>query len=332
MNTITPEDIISIELGLINKCVLNCRLCLRQEDIAKGLKKDEAIDSSQLFKFLDKLSNLQQVDLVGSVSEPTLHKQIKEIIKYIKSRNLKIRLSTNGNTFSLKWWEELGALMNSEDIVRFAIDGSTQEIHSKYRVGGKLSKVLDCHRHFKKSSKAVTVLQNILFTYNINDQENIKKLALAENFDICEFTHTGNSFFSEDAKLREDNILPVKDLLFEYQKLDMEKKNLNLGIECASLKGNQVYLNHLGCLLPCDDMEETTFENTENNVTIYSSSLEECFERVNYIISKRFLCRTCEECCGPLHREIREKYPIIQYNREGTKGVLHKFREVMEVV
>ena len=43
---LNPTDIESIELGLINKCVLDCRLCLRQEAITDNLEKDVEIYGS----------------------------------------------------------------------------------------------------------------------------------------------------------------------------------------------------------------------------------------------------------------------------------------------
>lgn len=323
-----PEDIESIELGLINKCVLDCRLCLRQESITDNLEKDVAINIKDLFIFMDQLPNLKQVDLVGSISEPTLHKQFYDIIKYIKGRGLNIRLSTNGNTFSLRWWENLGKLMDEHDIVRFAVDGSTQEIHSKYRVNGKLSKVLDCHTAFKKTSKSITVLQNILFIYNIDDQENIRELFMKENFDICEFTHTGGFDFEGTPSLIDDNILPVKDLLSNYNKLTANNK-YDMNLDCNAFLGKYIYLNHLGCVLPCDDMEETTFRDVDDNVTIYNNTVDELFKHVNSIISKRSFCKTCVECCGQMHHDIREEYPIMQYNRRGESAALYKFREVI---
>lgn len=320
-------NIKSIELGLLNKCVLKCPMCLRQEPIGLELEKNVQIDFDHLVKFLDQLSSLEQVDLVGSVSEPTLYKEILELISYIKDRNLKIRLSTNGNTFTEKWWEDFGSLFDEHDIVRFAIDGSTQEIHSKYRVGGTLDKVLLHHRLFKNNTKAITVLQNILFQHNIEDQENIKRLFYEEPFDICEFTHTGNACYEEVPELITNNILPVPELLSRYQTINSLSFETN--IACSSLNSSQIYLNHLGCVLPCDDMEEITFSNP-SNITIYDNSFEECLEFVDSIISKRSFNATCIECCGSINKQIREDYPIIQYNRKGKRAVLYKFREIID--
>lgn len=324
----TPEDVLSVEIGLINQCVLKCRLCLREEDVAKQLPKNVSVDYETTINFLNKLPNLRQLDFVGSVSEPTLHKRIHDFVKYAKHRNLQVRFSTNGNTFTNDWWANFGKIFDSKDIIRFAVDGSTQEIHEKYRVGGKLSKVLSNHRAFKTNTEAKTVLQNLLFDYNIDDQENIKKLFIQENFDICEFTHTGDANYEDDPKLVRDNILPVNDLRLRYKKRNSSNGEFFKNVICKSSKENQIYINHMGCVLPCDDMEETTFVDRENNITIYDHTLEECFEHVNSIIRKRFVNRTCEICCGPANQKLHIDYPIIQYNREGKKAILHKFREI----
>ena len=333
LKTMDPTDIISVELGLINQCVLKCRLCLRTEDVAKQLEKDVALDYDALVIFLDALPNLKQLDLVGSISEPTLHKRIHDIVKYAKNRDISIRLSTNGNTFNTQWWGRFGPLFDEKDIVRFAVDGSTQEIHAKYRVGGKLSKVLGCHKAFKENSKAITVLQNIVFDYNVDDKDNIRKIFMDEGFDICEFTHTGDGDYEGNPSIIIDNILPIGELLDRYKERSgkIKPQPFNKNIKCNSLSNQQLYINHMGCVLPCDDMEETTFTDIENNITLQDNTMQECFDHINSIIKKRFFNKTCERCCGPRERQLKEDYPIIQYNRDGKTAELHKFREIMEL-
>lgn len=327
----TPESIKSVELGLTSQCVLKCRLCLREEEIFQQLEKNVALDYGATIEFLDALPNLRQLDLVGSISEPTLHKRIHDFVRYAKNRDMIIRLSTNGQTFNIRWWAEFGPLFNEKDIVRFAVDGASQETHAKYRVGGKLSKVLANHAAFKENSKAITVCQNILFDYNIDEQDDVLKLFMEEGFDICEFTHTGDGDYAGKPDLVVDNILPIEALLKRYDDRDREYRPFNKDVVCNSLKSEQLYINHMGCVLPCDDMEETTFVDRENNITIYDHTIEQCFDHVNAIIKKRFTDRTCYRCCGAKERKLREDYPIVQYNRAGKRAILPKFREIMEL-
>jgi wyosine [tRNA(Phe)-imidazoG37] synthetase (radical SAM superfamily) len=63
--------------------------------------------------------------LVGSLSEPTLYPYIFELIKYLKSRKIKIELCTNGDTHNPEWWYKLGKLFDLNDSVYFTICGST---------------------------------------------------------------------------------------------------------------------------------------------------------------------------------------------------------------
>lgn len=303
-------------------------MCLRQEEIGKQLPKDVSIEYERLIQFMDALPNLRQLDLVGSVSEPTLYKEIRELVIYAKARNLQIRFSTNGNTFSNRWWAEFGPLFGPDDVVRFAVDGSTQEIHERYRVDGKLSKVLSNHRAFKQNTKARTVLQNILFAYNIDDQDNVRALFAREGFDVCEFTHTGDADFVGQPKLITDHIVPVEDLMRRYRERSRPEKPIETRVICKACKDNQIYINHMGCVLPCDDMEETTFTDRENNITIYNNTIEECFAHVNGIIRKKFVTKTCNVCCGPANQKLHIDYPIVQYNQEGKRAILHKFREI----
>jgi wyosine [tRNA(Phe)-imidazoG37] synthetase (radical SAM superfamily) len=87
---------------------------------------------------LNEYKNVKNISLAGFASEPTLYPYIFELIKYLKSRNIKIELYTNGNTHDKTWWRELGKILTKNDRTYFTICGSTQELHSKYRVGSNL--------------------------------------------------------------------------------------------------------------------------------------------------------------------------------------------------
>jgi MoaA/NifB/PqqE/SkfB family radical SAM enzyme len=59
------------------------------------------------------------------MSEPTLHPQFLDIINYLKSRNIKIKICTNGDTNNPIFWKKLGEMLNNDDRVWFGICGST---------------------------------------------------------------------------------------------------------------------------------------------------------------------------------------------------------------
>lgn len=316
----------TLEVGLINACNLRCPLCLRNSGILTGLKKGEMLDFNVLVEFLDKLESLSRVVLMGSVSEPTLYPKLFELIMYLKNRNIKVRLSTNANTHDGEYWSELGNLLNQDDIVRFAIDGSTQELHEKYRVGGSLETVKENHRAFKKTSIATTVLQNIIFEYNNHDRENIKKIFIEENFDFLEFApcYEPSSFEDKENK----KILPTSDLV-RYQKTKnaVEERFVS---SCPEFSSNAAYLGHRGILVPCNEQEDK-FMKLKDVTTIYNSSVEECFKGLNQILAGINNDVICKKSCSLMGQLECIKHPIVQIDRSFNSFDLIDFREKMPV-
>ena len=187
-----PGEVEIIELGLINNCVLECPMCTRrEEDLLNKTPKSE-LPLEGLIQFLDKLPSLKIVELVGTISEPVMYSKLISLLKYLKSRSLRVIISTNANVQNgRKLWKEIGEVLDQKDSVKFAVDGSTQEIYEMYRRKGKLSNVLTNHRLFKENTTAVSILQFILFDHNDKDTDNIKELFYKESFDLLEFLPCG---------------------------------------------------------------------------------------------------------------------------------------------
>lgn len=179
------EDVKSIELGITNKCTLRCPHC---DSLTLGMPNKPAtnLDLSALVAFLDQLPALETVLIEGAYSDQLMYPKLLDVIKYCKIRGLRIRFCTHGSARSREWWEQLGNLLNEGDIIRFAIDGSTQELHSKYRVNSQLVTVLENHATIKRCSKVTTILQHIIFEYNKYDTDRVVALSVEHNFNRCE--------------------------------------------------------------------------------------------------------------------------------------------------
>ena len=327
--TVTSHNITSVEIGLINACVLSCPMCLRLEAHGQRIKPNVYVAIENLIEKFDGMKNLNRVDLVGSVSEPTLYPDFIDLVKYLKGREIGIRLSTNGNTKGQKFWRKISSLFDSKDIIRFAVDGSSQELHSRYRVGGSLEKVLGNHRIFKEMSEAKTILQNIIFEYNKDDRSNIEQLFLAQGFDYLEFIESGECADLKNVALKTD-VVPRRELRERFDNHDQYVMNKKIErMDCLCVSRSQVYINHLGVILPCDDMEEMSFlDSLEKNElpNIYENSLEECLEFVNLLISRRYCNSTCIRCCSKSAVEIKRDYPVMQCGKSLEFKELREFR------
>lgn len=158
-----------IELELTTLCNAHCQLCYRNYKSFKSHYIETKIRPiEKVIKQLDMFLDLEWVRLVGTISEPTLYKYFFKLVQYIKSRNIKIEICTNGDTHDALWWKELSSYMNAEDRVYFTICGSTQELHEVYRTNTKLVNILNNARAFRSSNKN-DYAQCIRFDYNNTD-------------------------------------------------------------------------------------------------------------------------------------------------------------------
>ena len=161
-------DIIRLELELTSTCNLQCPLCIRTIDQNSINTKIKYRPLSEIINQLEEaqFNNLKYITIAGPISEPTLYPDLFELLKYLNKRKLEISLFINGDTHDDLYYKKLGIIFRSGvGHIYFTICGSTQELHSKYRVGSSLEKVLNNLDIVKKySDKAI--LTWIIFNYN----------------------------------------------------------------------------------------------------------------------------------------------------------------------
>lgn len=83
---------------------------------------------------------------------------------------LNLKICTNGSTNNVEFWENLGKLLSENDRVWFAICGSSEEMHQKYRAGTILADILKNASHLRLNKK-VDGVKCIRFRYNSDDFE-----------------------------------------------------------------------------------------------------------------------------------------------------------------
>jgi radical SAM protein with 4Fe4S-binding SPASM domain len=128
-------DPIFLNIEPTNICDQKCTICETGLNILERPKKAMTFDE---FKHvLDQFnSNLREI-FFYFMGEPFLNKDAYRMIRYAADRGIYVSSCTNGNRVKPKELVESGI---SE--VSFQIGGMTQELHEKYRVGGRLEKAL----------------------------------------------------------------------------------------------------------------------------------------------------------------------------------------------
>lgn len=297
MTLMELSDVKSVELGITNKCTLRCPHC---DSITLGMPTATPVnlDFDVLVSFLNQLPNLTTILLEGAYSDPLMYPRLLDVVSYAKDRKLSIRMCTHGSARSISWWEQLGSMLDGGDVVRFAIDGSTQELHEIYRVNSRLDVVLTNHQALKRRSQATTSLQHIVFEYNKYDTQNVVDLANDSGFDQCEIIQCGNVCISDE--LQRVGIVPTSDLATTYQRNNRIISSFSKEgrVTCDSLMRSEIYINHRGEVTLCADHDDGTVRNNIYNTPAdvllgqaMSPNRSKCFRFCNqleYNIGKTF--------------------------------------------
>lgn len=230
---IDRDKITSLEIDLIDACNLSCPLCNRNRHISK----DGYLVLEDWENIINNYPRTEHIYFIGTRSEHTLYPFFLELCSWIKAKKIKITISTNGCTNKATWWARLQKILTKGDEVRFAIDGITQDIYEKYRVGGDLKRVLENHKMFKGGNNNDT-MQYIEFEHNKN--EKIDKFS--KKFSKLRVINTSPS---------ESGIVPRNEYVRKYKSLDaIISANKNEKIDCET-KNKLVFINHNGDVSPC---------------------------------------------------------------------------------
>ncbi len=169
---------IALSIEPTNSCNLSCTECPTGTN---GLTRQKGNFSTTAFK---KLIDQKAKDLIYLnfyfQGEPFLNKNILEMIKLASQKNIYTSTSTNAQLID----KELAKNIVDSGLNRIiiSIDGTSQEIYEKYRIGGQLEKVINASKFLieaKKDSKKNNlkiVFQFLVFKHNEHQIHKIKKL------------------------------------------------------------------------------------------------------------------------------------------------------------
>lgn len=252
------SDILELEMDLTGTCNLKCPLCTRNYEHAKHLIKPNSRPLEEIIKQLEEFPNLEVFYMAGTISEPTLYKDLHQLCEYLVGRGIAVELFTNGNTNDEAWWARLGEILTSNDRVYFTICGSTQKLHETYRVGSSLEQILRNHQAFISTNKdGIDHIQHIMFEYNRADfetpqmQELISRFSKIKKVDT-EGQRTLNKYIREfDQSLirPEETRKRAIDAIFKIKPTPGAQEQPV--IKCMSLRDKKIYIDQFGRISPC---------------------------------------------------------------------------------
>jgi radical SAM protein with 4Fe4S-binding SPASM domain len=149
--------------------------------------------------------------------EPYLNPEFLKMVKVASDNKIYTLTSTNAHYLT----DELSkqTILSGLDEIIISIDGTTQEVYEKYRVGGKLDKVLEGAANiikWKKELKSRTpyvVFQFVAFSSNEHQVDAVKKLGKDMGADIVRIK-TAQIYDFENST----DLIPKNESLSRYKK------------------------------------------------------------------------------------------------------------------
>ncbi len=167
-----------------SKCNLKCPLCPRTSDTSRPTGN---MDFDSYTKLIDKMAPYLFQVRFHSLGEPTLHPRLPEMVAYAHRKRMYTNFHTNGHFLTEKLIHEL--INAGLDEINIALDGLTEEVYRKYRIGGSSEKVKEGIIRFCKikrecHSKSPRVnLQFLVMSHNEHEIPALREFAAEAGVD-----------------------------------------------------------------------------------------------------------------------------------------------------
>ena len=232
--------------------------------------------------------------------EPFLNPLFFKMVEYAKQKRIYTATSTNAHFLNDNFAEK--TVRSDLDRIIISLDGTDQDTYEKYRVGGKLDKVIKGIENlikWKRELKSATpyvVMQFIVFRTNEHQVEDVKALAKLTGVDKLELKSAQVYDYEE-----------AKDLIPENEKYSRYKKDSSgnyiidnsLNNHCFRMWRGSV-ITWDGLVVPCcfdkdathrlGDLKKQSFEEIWNSETYRNFRKKVFSERAGIDI-----CRNCTE-------------------------------------
>jgi len=157
-------------IEVTNRCNLLCQTCPRtyfQREPLKSLSLNEFINIAEQFPDMQRA-------LLHGVGEPLLNRELPEIIKYLKGRNIEVIINSNGTLLSSQWQENL--IESGLDQYRCSIDGAKDETYARIRGADLLPKLRRGLDGLVKTKERLGVQTPQISIWCVATRENLQEL------------------------------------------------------------------------------------------------------------------------------------------------------------
>jgi radical SAM protein with 4Fe4S-binding SPASM domain len=240
-------------IEVVRVCNLRCPICPVGNGTATEYPNMPPAKFEQIVAAL--APTVFQLELYN-YGEPLLHRKIGEIIGIAKRYGIEyVQLTTNGTVMSGRSANAM--VTQGLDLIRFSIDGATQETYEKYRVGGSLAKiwrnigrVAEARRQFGSETPVIEA-QFVINRYNEHETGLFRRLARGAGADRVRFK-TFNALMS-GAEFAEEGreFLPVDTRHSRYANYEGFQHRQDFKQADCEFPWETVVVNGDGQVVPC---------------------------------------------------------------------------------
>ena len=139
-----------VQIEPVSLCNYRCVFCYQSDKTFSNKKSGYMgyMDLPLFKKIIDQLEGNVEAITLASRGEPTLHKQLPEMLKYMHGKFLALKINTNASMLT----DELIHIILSSDIqtLCLSIDAAARDLYEKLRINGKYEKII---KHVKRLQK-----------------------------------------------------------------------------------------------------------------------------------------------------------------------------------
>ena len=305
------------------KCNLRCPICT---DMTKD-RKMTSMSYETFRQLVDQIPENSYIDMYG-YGETLLHKDVFPMIRYAKSKNNNIRVSSNLN---IDQETVKGIVESGIDTLIISLDGVSQEAYQQYRIRGDIALVLKNIEYLvalkESSGSALRIIwQFIINRYNEHEIKDAQHMATKLGVEIS-FIPMGLAHDVIDGPYSKETIGDLKKLWLPLNSKYRDSyfaKGPKLNKEntpCPSLwEWMTIYAD--GSVMPCCKI--TKSENSFGN--IHESSLEEIWNNTQFRTSRDLFIRGngigCKTLCA-----LCDKYEM-----KSNVATIHRCADFMNLM
>lgn len=166
-----------VGIKITDKCNMKCEFCFSENNIKGDLTITRFTEmANNLFKYKP-----SKIYLTGG--EPFLNTDIIEIVKLIKSHNIRLAIHTNATLIDNEIALKLSSYLNENDYIQISLDGHTKDLYKLTRCNDKFEYVIRGIEFLKKYNiklKVNTVVSNKNITNLVDIYEFACELGINE--------------------------------------------------------------------------------------------------------------------------------------------------------